>query len=179
MTMRKVRLDMTMSDHLVGVASLVSGIPSLVEVCLHLRDFVVTRLEAYEEISDTVLRLATYWDIGKAALGKPQKICASTTLTQEVDDRLTQILEWLRRLLTKAASLLAKYAPTNGTASAPELKHSKDALERLRYILFKEKQLAHLLEQIAEWGTSFQQTSYPPRREGALQHQFSRIVRSL
>jgi hypothetical protein len=61
-----------MSDHLVGVASLVSGIPSLVEVCLHLGDFIVTRLEAYEkadeEISDTVLKLATYWDIEKAGI---------------------------------------------------------------------------------------------------------------
>jgi hypothetical protein len=80
MIMRKVRLDMTMSDHLVGVASLVSGILSLVEVCLYLRDFVVMRFEAYEEISDIVLRFATYWDIGKAGLGKLQKICASTTL---------------------------------------------------------------------------------------------------
>ena len=71
-----------MSDHLVGIASMLSGIPSLVEVCLHLGDFVVTRLEAYEradeEISDTVLKLATYWDIEKAGIGKLQKICAST-----------------------------------------------------------------------------------------------------
>jgi hypothetical protein len=99
---------MTMSDHLVGVVSLVSDIPGLVEVCLHLGDFVVTRLEAYEkadeEISDTVLKLATYWDIEKLAL----ESCKRYALTQEVDERLTQILERLRRLLTKAASLLAK-----------------------------------------------------------------------
>jgi hypothetical protein len=82
----KFELDMTTSDHLVGFAS-------LVEVCLHLGDFFVTRLEVYEkadeEISDIILELATYWDIEKAGIGKLQKICASTTLTRDVDDRLT------------------------------------------------------------------------------------------
>jgi hypothetical protein len=36
-----------------------------------------------------------------------------------------------------------------------ESKRSRDGLKRLRYTLFEEKQLAHLLEQIAEWECLF------------------------
>jgi hypothetical protein len=151
-----------MSDHLIGVASLLTGVPGLLEVCLHLGDFVVQRLEAYqkadEAISDTVLKLATYWDLEKAGIENLRKVYATGTLRPEVEERLVQILERLRRLLTKAATLLAKYTPANKTASTDKQcirSQSEEAVKRLRYILFEEKQLTQLLEQIAEWESLF------------------------
>ena len=148
-----------MSDHLIGVVGLATGIPGLVEVCFHLGDFLVQRLGAYqmadEEISSMVLKLSTYWDIQKASLVKLTQISRSSTLVQEVEERLVQILERLRQLLHKAATLLAEYTSPNPTSSAALPGSSSDALKRLRYILFEEKQLAKLLEQISEWETLF------------------------
>lgn len=90
-----------MADHLIGITSLTTDIPGLVEVCLHLGDLIVQRLEkcrnADEEISDMALKLSTYWDRQKSGLTKLKTITKLTELDENVHDQLMQILERAQR----------------------------------------------------------------------------------
>lgn len=89
-----------MADHLIGITSLITDIPGLVEVCLHLGGLFVQRLEkrrnADEEISDTALKPSTYWNRQKSGLAK-LKITKLTGLDENVHDQLMQILEQAQR----------------------------------------------------------------------------------
>jgi hypothetical protein len=43
-----------MSDYIIGIARLVIGAPSLIEVCIHLGDFLVMRLRVYRQTDEKI-----------------------------------------------------------------------------------------------------------------------------
>jgi hypothetical protein len=141
-----------MSDHLIGAASLAIGLPGLVEVCLHLGEFFVTRLEIFrhadESIAAYVLKISTHWDIQKAGLKKLQEI--QNVIDNEIKDRLAQILEQLRRILDRAVMTIAKYASFNTSST-----HLGSQLRDLRYALLDKKVLDSIERDIVEWENLF------------------------
>jgi hypothetical protein len=143
-----------MSDHVVGVAGLAIGVPGLIEVCVLLGDFLVTRLSTYrqadEKVADYLLRISIHWDNQKDTLKKLKLLEAN--LADDVKDRLAQVLKSLRRLLEKAAAILSRYTTSRLT---PTSAVSPSVVQRLRYALVEERALASLDNDISAWEDRF------------------------
>lgn len=140
-------------DEVLGLASLASGLPGLIEVCLHFGDFVVSRLGAYQKwdisIADYALKVSVHWDIQKYGLQKLQKL--GDDLEIEVKARLVQVLLRLKQLLEEAGTVLSRHTP----AQAVKQSALSSSLKRLKFSLFEDKALANLDQRIGEWETLF------------------------
>jgi hypothetical protein len=137
-----------MSDHVVGLVSLTSGLPGLIEVCLHLGGFLVTKIGVYnaadEVIKDYQLRLDLHWQVQKLSLQELKKYEAA--LAPDVKGTLHQILEKLKRLLENAVSHLVRCLPAANTSVNDE-----KILSRVRFAISSEKVLATLIAEISSW----------------------------
>jgi hypothetical protein len=131
-----------MSGHLMGIIGLAA-------VCLHIGDFLITKLEKYKPanklISDYSLKISTHWDIQRAVWKKLQKL--QEALDHDVSERLAQILERLQRILDRAVATLSRYS--SSSISSPS------GLHGVRYSLLDGKVSESLETEIAEWESLF------------------------
>jgi hypothetical protein len=140
-------------DRAIGFAGLVSGLPGLIEVCIHLGDFVVNRLGAYQKwdvsVADYALKVSVHWDIQKHGLMKLQRL--GNDVETDVKARLAQVLLRLKQLLEDAGTVLSRHVPAHDVKSSA----SGSSFKRLKFSLFEDKALADLDKRIGEWETLF------------------------
>ena len=143
-----------MSDHVIGITGFASGLPGLIETCIHGGEFFVARLITYRQsdqrIADFLQMFSLHWDFQKDALKKLARL--EQQLDDDVKERFVQVLESLRRLLEKATATLSKYTmpPTTQTTIM-----SSSVVLRLRYALVEESVLSSLERDISAWENRF------------------------
>jgi hypothetical protein len=140
-----------MEDHQIGIISLATGLPGMIDICLRLGEFFLARVKVYQaadaQISDYVLKITTHLDNQRDAFHLLEHF--KNTLSDEVKERLVLLFQRLRNILLQANEVLSRIDKSLMPARGNSIPAA--AVSRLKYTLFAETTLLSLLNDISSW----------------------------